>query len=215
MTGHGGWPMTVFLTPDGEPFFGGTYFPPDDRHGMPSFTPRAARAVATRSANAPRRRRARTARRCSPSYRDVDGARRAAPDELLDATMLDRDGVRAIARRSTRSTAASAARRSSRSRWRWSFCCAMARARGDRARARRSSTTTLDGMAARRHLRPARRRLRALLASTRVARAALREDALRQRAARAARRARCGRSRGDDRRTARGRARRSTGCCAR
>ena len=37
MTGHGGWPMTVFLTPDGEPFFAGTYFPPDDRHGMPSF----------------------------------------------------------------------------------------------------------------------------------------------------------------------------------
>jgi len=37
MTGHGGWPMTVFLTPDGEPFFGGTYFPPTDRHGMPSF----------------------------------------------------------------------------------------------------------------------------------------------------------------------------------
>jgi uncharacterized protein YyaL (SSP411 family) len=37
MTGHGGWPMTVFLTPDGRPFFGGTYFPPDDRHGMPSF----------------------------------------------------------------------------------------------------------------------------------------------------------------------------------
>ena len=38
MTGHGGWPMTVFLTPDGEPFYGGTYFPPEDRHGMPSFT---------------------------------------------------------------------------------------------------------------------------------------------------------------------------------
>ncbi|CAN5611020.1 thioredoxin domain-containing protein [soil metagenome] len=38
MTGHGGWPMTVFLTPDGEPFYGGTYFPPADRHGMPSFT---------------------------------------------------------------------------------------------------------------------------------------------------------------------------------
>ena len=37
MTGHGGWPMTVFLTPDGEPFYGGTYFPPDDRHGLPSF----------------------------------------------------------------------------------------------------------------------------------------------------------------------------------
>ena len=37
MTGSGGWPMTVFLTPDGRPFFGGTYFPPSDRHGMPSF----------------------------------------------------------------------------------------------------------------------------------------------------------------------------------
>ncbi|MFN2543569.1 MAG: thioredoxin domain-containing protein [Actinomycetota bacterium] len=38
MTGQGGWPMTVFLTPDGEPFYAGTYFPNEDRHGMPSFT---------------------------------------------------------------------------------------------------------------------------------------------------------------------------------
>jgi uncharacterized protein len=37
MTGQGGWPMTVFLTPAGEPFYGGTYFPPEDRHGMPGF----------------------------------------------------------------------------------------------------------------------------------------------------------------------------------
>ena len=37
MTGSGGWPMTVFLTPDGVPFYGGTYFPPEDRHGMPGF----------------------------------------------------------------------------------------------------------------------------------------------------------------------------------
>jgi uncharacterized protein len=37
LTGQGGWPMTVFLTPGGEPFFGGTYFPPDRRYGMPSF----------------------------------------------------------------------------------------------------------------------------------------------------------------------------------
>lgn len=37
LTGHGGWPMTMFLTPDGEPFFGGTYFPPEPRYGMPSF----------------------------------------------------------------------------------------------------------------------------------------------------------------------------------
>ena len=37
MTGHGGWPMTVFLTPEGKPFYGGTYYPPEDRHGMPGF----------------------------------------------------------------------------------------------------------------------------------------------------------------------------------
>ena len=36
-TGSGGWPMTVFLTPDQVPFFGGTYFPPDDRYGRPGF----------------------------------------------------------------------------------------------------------------------------------------------------------------------------------
>jgi uncharacterized protein YyaL (SSP411 family) len=45
MTGHGGWPMTMFLLPDGSPFYGGTYFPPDDRHGLPSFQ-RVLRSVA-------------------------------------------------------------------------------------------------------------------------------------------------------------------------
>jgi uncharacterized protein YyaL (SSP411 family) len=38
MTGAGGWPMTVFLTPDGTPFYGGTYFPPVDRPNLPAFT---------------------------------------------------------------------------------------------------------------------------------------------------------------------------------
>jgi uncharacterized protein YyaL (SSP411 family) len=37
ITGQGGWPLTAFLTPDGKPFFGGTYFPPDDHYGRPSF----------------------------------------------------------------------------------------------------------------------------------------------------------------------------------
>jgi len=37
MSGHGGWPMTMFLTPDGKPFFGGTYFPPQPRAGLPGF----------------------------------------------------------------------------------------------------------------------------------------------------------------------------------
>ncbi|MGQ0641966.1 MAG: thioredoxin domain-containing protein [Gemmatimonadaceae bacterium] len=46
MTGHGGWPMTVFLTPDGTPFFGGTYFPPNEKHGLPSFR-RILQSIAT------------------------------------------------------------------------------------------------------------------------------------------------------------------------
>ena len=37
MTGQGGWPMSIFLTPDGKPFYGGTYFPPQPAHGMPAF----------------------------------------------------------------------------------------------------------------------------------------------------------------------------------
>jgi uncharacterized protein len=37
MTGQGGWPMSVFLTPEGQPFYGGTYFPPEPRYHMPSF----------------------------------------------------------------------------------------------------------------------------------------------------------------------------------
>src|SRR5437763_6744070 len=45
MTGQGGWPMTMFLTPEGVPYHGGTYYPPTDRHGMPSFV-RVLRSVA-------------------------------------------------------------------------------------------------------------------------------------------------------------------------
>jgi uncharacterized protein YyaL (SSP411 family) len=45
MTGSGGWPLTVFLTPEGEPFYGGTYFPPEDRYNRPGF-PRVLHAIA-------------------------------------------------------------------------------------------------------------------------------------------------------------------------
>ena len=45
LSGQGGWPMTVFLTPGGEPFYGGTYYPPEPRHGLPSF-PQVLDAVA-------------------------------------------------------------------------------------------------------------------------------------------------------------------------
>src|SRR5579871_6013626 len=46
MTGQGGWPMTLFLTPEGTPFYGGTYYPPTDQYGRPGF-PRVLEAVAT------------------------------------------------------------------------------------------------------------------------------------------------------------------------
>ena len=52
LTKRGGWPMTVFLTPEGKPFFGGTYYPPEDRHGMPGF-PRVLKAVVEAYRNKP------------------------------------------------------------------------------------------------------------------------------------------------------------------
>ena len=58
LTGHGGWPMTVFLTPGGEPFYGGTYYPPEPRHGLPSF-----REVLTAVSDAYRERRGALERR--------------------------------------------------------------------------------------------------------------------------------------------------------
>ena len=51
---QGGWPLTVFLTPDGKPFYGGTYFPPEDRYGRPSFKQNSA-GHCRRLSRAPRR----------------------------------------------------------------------------------------------------------------------------------------------------------------
>ena len=53
MTGQGGWPLNMFLTPEGKPFYGGTYFPPDDRYGARATRSRcAAGAAACRGARA-------------------------------------------------------------------------------------------------------------------------------------------------------------------
>jgi uncharacterized protein YyaL (SSP411 family) len=52
LTGHGGWPMTVFLTPTGEPFYGGTYFPPEEKQGMPGF-PRVLASVSAAFSDRP------------------------------------------------------------------------------------------------------------------------------------------------------------------
>ena len=84
MTGSGGWPMTVFLLPDGRPFYAGTYFPPADGHGLPSF-PRVMEAVD----EAYRQRRPETelvAAKLTAALgapRSVSPARREAPDARL------------------------------------------------------------------------------------------------------------------------------------
>jgi uncharacterized protein YyaL (SSP411 family) len=81
MTGQGGWPMTVFLTPDGRPFFAGTYFPNEDRHGMPSF-----RRVLAGVAEAWRERRAEIDQQSSHVVEAIGrtASLRASPDPLSE-----------------------------------------------------------------------------------------------------------------------------------
>ena len=73
--GHGGWPMTVFLEPDGSPFFGGTYYPPEPRHGMAELPPGARRRSPTSGAATPSG--SASSRRRSPST--CAAARRGPP----------------------------------------------------------------------------------------------------------------------------------------
>ena len=112
MTGSGGWPLTAFLTPDGRPFFAGTYFPPVPQHGLPSF-----RQVLTGIAEAWTDRRDEVVTQGDEDRR-AHRARGAA--ERLARAADGRDSrarrSRACIRRSTASAAGSAARPSSRSR---------------------------------------------------------------------------------------------------
>src|SRR5689334_22657286 len=84
MTGHGGWPMTVFLTPEGEPFFGGTYYPPAPRHGLPSFV-----QVLEAVASAYRERRADIARSAQQLVEAVRSSAELKPssDPLTDSAL--------------------------------------------------------------------------------------------------------------------------------
>ena len=145
MTGHGGWPLTVFLTPDGVPFYAGTYFPPEPRQGMPSWPQCLTRPEAWRDKRDGDRRGARgsaAARRRAPR-----GAGRAA-----------RPGAaRGAARRSSAATTASTAASASAPKF---------PAAGDRvpaARGERGCAAHAARDGARRHVRPGRRRLLALL----------------------------------------------------
>ena len=84
LSGHGGWPMTVFLTPEGEPFYGGTYYPPEPRHGLPSF-----RQVLDAIADAWRERRddiARSAEQLVGAVRQ-SASLRPSNDPLTDAVL--------------------------------------------------------------------------------------------------------------------------------
>jgi uncharacterized protein YyaL (SSP411 family) len=92
LTGQGGWPMTVFLTPDGEPFFGGTYYPPEPRHGLPSF-----RQVLVALAGVYRDQREDVAKQAAALVAELQrSARRAPSSEPLTPELLD-GATRALA----------------------------------------------------------------------------------------------------------------------
>ncbi len=93
LTGQGGWPMTVFLTPDGEPFLGGTYYPPEPRHGLPSF-----QQVLTAVSDAYRERRGDVSRQASAIVGAVRQSAELAPStDPLTESMLG-EAARALQR---------------------------------------------------------------------------------------------------------------------
>jgi uncharacterized protein YyaL (SSP411 family) len=85
MTGHGGWPMSVFLTPDGAPFYAGTYFPPDDRHGMPGF-----KRVLTHVADAYKSRRSDVQAASEEVQQVIDSSLQTRSRGKVDRAVLDR-----------------------------------------------------------------------------------------------------------------------------
>ena len=105
MTGSGGWPTTVFMTPAGKPFYAGTYFPPEPRHGWRAFaicskpSPRpGASAARYRAPGEPDRRDAPPERRAAPFVRAVDGL------DPVGSRPRNRPNVRARLRRLRRRT---------------------------------------------------------------------------------------------------------------
>ena len=182
LTGRGGWPMSVFLTPDLQPFFGGTYWPPTARMGMPGFD-----QVLTAVADAWRERRAAGARAGGGIDRHIFSSSAGGPadgkpsGELSAATVAaSRHGagaaVRPAARRVRRRAEISASDGSAIAAATWA---------GSRTAARLlemvDTIARHDG--GRRNLRPSRRRVSSLFGRRALAGAAFRKNALRQRAA--------------------------------
>ena len=91
LSGQGGWPMTVFLTPAGEPFFGGTYYPPEPRHGLPAF-----RQVLVAIAEAYRTQREDVAKQAEALVAALERSAQVRPsNEPLTAEIMS-DAVRAL-----------------------------------------------------------------------------------------------------------------------
>ena len=139
--GHGGWPMTVFLTPEQQPFFAGTYFPPEDRHGRPGFP-----AILRRIAELWRdnRRRARAGRR--GAHDPPARVHRAEPGCRRPRGRRSRGSSGSSPPPSTPHGAASAAHRSSRLPRCSALLLRIHRRSGD-GRALQMVRRTLDGMA--------------------------------------------------------------------
>ena len=93
LTGQGGWPMTLFLTPDRKPFFGGTYFPPEDAHGRPGFP----RLLQTINATWGERREDIVNSADSISSQLAEASAQSPPEEPFNPAVAD-DAVRAMLR---------------------------------------------------------------------------------------------------------------------
>ena len=91
LTGQGGWPMTVFLTPAGEPFYGGTYYPPEPRHGLPAF-----RQVLAAIAEAYRERREDVASQAATLVEALRRSAHTAPSHEPLSSELVADAVRTL-----------------------------------------------------------------------------------------------------------------------
>lgn len=111
-TGHGGWPMTVFLTPDAEPFYFGTYFPPEPRHGMPSF-----RQVLEGVRQAWEERRDEVGEVAGKITRDLAGRELSVGGDEVPGEQELAQALLGLTSSTTRSAAGSAGRRSSRRPW--------------------------------------------------------------------------------------------------
>ena len=143
LTGHGGWPMTVFLTPEGEPFYGGTYYPPEPRHGTAQL-PAGARG---RSRGVPRAARGRGPLGRRPRGRCSPLKRAESPRATRSRTRCCPTPRAGCARSSIPSGAVGVARRSSRRRPALEFLLRVRLRTGDDW-ALGAVTKTLDRMAA-------------------------------------------------------------------